>query len=109
MLIKEIITSLGHNCKEADNGKKAIDIINEEVPHIIFMDIEMPVMNGFETTHYIRDELLLGKDKLPVIALTAHDPALFEEEFKENPFNDVATKPYNPLIFEDLINKHFSL
>jgi len=53
-------------CGEAENGKQFCDAIQKEVPDIVLMDIEMPEMDGFETT-----ELICGKyPDLKVIALT---------------------------------------
>ena len=54
---------------EATNGKAAIDKAQELSPHVILMDINMPVMSGAESTKIIRDRF----PKIKVIALTVHD------------------------------------
>jgi CheY-like chemotaxis protein len=59
------------------------------------MDIEMPIMNGIETTQYIRDKLPYPKNALPVIALTAHNPELFFEDYSDVGFDELITKPYS--------------
>ena len=62
---------------------------------MIFMDIEMPVMNGIETTQYIRNELSAPLNGIPIIALTAHNPDLFFEDFSDIGFDELVTKPYS--------------
>ncbi|MBN2273373.1 MAG: response regulator [Bacteroidales bacterium] len=96
LLISEIIKSLGHDIIEAENGQKAIEALKNHSPvDIVLMDIEMPVMNGIEATRYIRDSLSDPINKTPVVALTAHNPKLFFEDYKDVGFNQLLTKPYS--------------
>ena len=95
LLLKEIISELCNSYKEAKNGKEAIDIIQEENIDIILMDIEMPVMNGVETTRYIRTQMPYPKNKLPIIALTAHNPDDFFDDYSNAGFDKLLTKPYS--------------
>ena len=95
LLLKEIINELCDSIHEAENGSEAIEIIKSKEIDIVLMDIEMPVMNGLETTKYIRDSLPYPKNKLPVIALTAHNPIDFFEDFKAAGFDQLLTKPYS--------------
>jgi CheY-like chemotaxis protein len=95
LLLKEIISELCNSYKEAKNGKEAIDIIQEENIDIILMDIEMPVMNGVETTKYIRTQMPYPKNKLPIIALTAHNPDDFFDDYSNAGFDKLLTKPYS--------------
>ena len=55
----------------------------------------MPVMNGIETTQFIRNELPPPLNAIPVIALTAHNPELFFEDYSEVGFDQLITKPYS--------------
>jgi len=59
------------------------------------MDIEMPVMNGVETTKFIRKEMPFPKNMLPIIALTAHNPDDFFDSYHSAGFNYLLTKPYS--------------
>jgi CheY-like chemotaxis protein len=95
LLLKEIIKDLCGEIKEAVNGKEAIDIIKNENIDIILMDIEMPVMNGVETTKYIRSKMPYPKNTLPIIALTAHNPDDFFENYHNAGFDQLITKPYS--------------
>lgn len=95
LLLGEIFREIGCEIVEAENGKVAIDAINEMDFDIIFMDIEMPVMNGLETTIYIREKLPVPKNETPVVALTAHNPQMFFDDFKDAGFSSLLTKPFS--------------
>lgn len=95
LLIKEIVKKISAKCYEAENGQQAIDIFSQNEIDIILMDIEMPVMNGIETTKYIRDKFSHPKKNIPIIALTAHNPLTFFDDFKDVGFDQLMTKPYS--------------
>jgi CheY-like chemotaxis protein len=94
LLLKEIVKKFCSKCLVAQNGKEAIEILEQEDLDVILMDIEMPVMNGLETTKFIRSKIRPPKSSIPIIAITAHNPALFFEDFKDVGFNQLLTKPY---------------
>ena len=62
---------------------------------LVLMDIEMPVMNGLEATRYIREQLPSPKCYTPVIALTAHNPKIFFDDYQDVGFSQLLTKPYS--------------
>ena len=95
LLLREIVKKFSEVCFEAQNGKEAIDILSKEDLDVVLMDIEMPVMNGLETTKYIRDKIPAPKNKIPIIALTAHNPATFFDDYNDVGFNQLITKPYS--------------
>ena len=94
-LLSELIKLTGNEAIIAENGEQAIEILKSQEIHMIFMDIEMPVMNGIETTQYIRNELSAPLNGIPIIALTAHNPGLFFEDFSDIGFDELVTKPYS--------------
>ncbi len=94
ILLAEIATEIGCRYKFACNGKEAIEKLEDTDFDIVLMDIEMPVMNGIETTRYIRSKFSSEKANIPIIALTAHNPNDFFEEFNSAGFNKLLTKPY---------------
>ncbi|MCP4311596.1 MAG: response regulator [Bacteroidetes bacterium] len=94
-LLSELVKTTGNEVVIAKNGKEAINILEEEEIDLIFMDIEMPVMNGIETTIYIRNKMPYPKNALPIIALTAHNPELFFEDYSDVGFDELITKPYS--------------
>jgi PAS domain S-box-containing protein len=93
LLTKSIIKKTLPNATilEVVNGKIAIDIYLREKPDIIFMDIQMPEMNGYEVTTEIRNTI---KDNLtPIIALTADNFSLDREKCFQIGMNDFIGKP----------------
>jgi CheY-like chemotaxis protein len=94
-LLSELIRLTGNESLHAENGKDALEILKDQEIDMIFMDIEMPVMNGVETTQYIRNELPAPLNAIPIIALTAHNPELFFEDYSDAGFDELITKPYN--------------
>ena len=94
-LLSELIKLTGNVAVVAEDGQQAIDILTSEEIHMVFMDIEMPVMNGIETTQYIRNELPSPLNAITVIALTAHNPDLFFEDYSDAGFDELITKPYS--------------
>jgi CheY-like chemotaxis protein len=94
-LLSELITSTGNEVVLVDNGEKAIEAMRQQEFHLIFMDIEMPVMNGIETTQYIRNELPSPQNSIPIVALTAHNPVHFFDDYSDVGFDELITKPYS--------------
>jgi two-component system, response regulator, stage 0 sporulation protein F len=94
-LLSELIKLTGNEAVLAENGEEAIEILKSQKINLVFMDIEMPVMNGIETTQYIRNELAPPLNAIPVIALTAHNPDLFFEDYSDVGFDELVTKPYS--------------
>ena len=82
------------NCDitEAQNGKEALSILNKNQNFdIILMDLQMPIMDGFETTKFIRNRLKL---QIPIVALTANAFKSELEQCKNIGMNDFVTKPF---------------
>lgn len=80
----------------ANNGKEAIEVLNQKVYDLILLDLHMPVMDGYETCRKIRKgEVKKENRKIPVIALSAD--AFVDSKFRvfETGMNDFATKPIN--------------
>lgn len=75
LLLSELLNDVGFEVEEAENGQKAVEYFFDWHPHLVFMDIRMPVMDGLTALKIIKTTDT-GKET-PVIALTAH---AFEEE-----------------------------
>lgn len=91
-LIKIILTDFGFECDIAENGKVVLEKLKEKEYNIILMDLQMPEMNGFETTDYIRNMMHL---QIPIIALTADVTSIDIEKSKKIGMNDYVSKPIN--------------
>ena len=90
--LESILVKQGIKSTSVDSGKKALDLVKKEDFNIIFMDIQMPEMDGIETTRRIR---ALGKkfQSIPIVAITAN--AFFNDYdmMKTTQINDVIFKP----------------
>ncbi|SHE56971.1 Hpt domain-containing protein [Marinitoga hydrogenitolerans DSM 16785] len=84
-----IIESLGPTVITVENGEEAIEMIKNNYFDIVFMDIQMPVMNGYEATKKIRE----FNKSIPIIAMTAHLILQYKEEAIKSGMNDFITKP----------------
>ena len=77
---------------EAENGREALTRAAAASPSVILMDIEMPIMDGYEATRRLRDAER-GEGRVPVIALTAHAIAGYRERVMRAGMDDYLTKP----------------
>jgi PAS domain S-box-containing protein len=101
LLMKTILDDFGFERDIADNGKIAIEKLMEKSYDIILMDLQMPVMNGFETTEYIRKTMNL---KIPIIALTADVTRVDLEKCKALGMDDYIAKPIDEkLLFAKIV------
>lgn len=104
-LIKTIISKILPNAIlfEAINGKEAVQVFVNENPDIVFLDIQMPEMNGHEATAEIRK--LESNKKTPIIAVTAGVTHGSREKCFAYGMDDYTNKPVTKTKLEQLINK----
>jgi len=103
LLIKIILLEFGFEIETVENGKIAIEKMEKNVYDIILMDLQMPVMNGFEATAYIRKNL---KSQIPIIALTADVTTVDVDKCKAVGMNDYISKPIDEKILYSKIMKY---
>jgi Amt family ammonium transporter len=107
LLLHNLLGPLGLELREAVNGQEAVEQFEQWRPHLIWMDIRMPVMNGLEATRRIKESESGTGTK--IIALTAH--ALEEErmEILEAGCDDFIRKPYRDTEIFGALMKHMGL
>ncbi len=66
-----VLEKLGHRVEVADNGRKALEILDTQTFDLILMDVQMPEMDGLAATHRIRKKERAGGKHVPVVAMTA--------------------------------------
>ena len=106
-LLIRMLEPLGFEIKEASNGQEAIAIWEEWEPHLIWMDMRMPVMDGYEATKYIKSTT--KGNATAVIALTA---SVLEEEkaiILSAGCDDFVRKPFNEQTIFDVLSKHLGV
>jgi CheY-like chemotaxis protein len=106
MLMKKLFSKWGVTPSIAENGERAIEMVQYGNFDIILMDLQMPVLNGFDAAIEIRKMRDPKKANIPIIALTAS--ALFDikERVYSSGMNDYVSKPFKP---EELREKMQSL
>ena len=91
------------------NGQEAVEIYRQHRPHLVLMDINMPVMNGYEATAEIRKL----SESVPIIAVTAFAFASDEQKVLQSGFDGYMAKPINALQLRtqivDMLRKHVVL
>ncbi|GHN03099.1 hypothetical protein WSM22_45880 [Cytophagales bacterium WSM2-2] len=101
LLMKTLLDDFGFEREIAANGKIAIEKLQSKLYDIVLMDLQMPEMNGFEATEYIRNTL---KSKIPIIALTADVTTVDLEKCKAVGMNDYIAKPVDErLLYSKII------
>lgn len=104
MVTKKIIEKNNYQCVVVDDGYAALEILDKENFDVILMDINMPVINGFETTRMIRDKGI----QIPIIALTAFDKDEITDEARLSGMDDILIKPFEPLRLFQIINSQIA-
>ncbi|HAN77544.1 MAG TPA: hypothetical protein DCQ31_07115 [Bacteroidales bacterium] len=105
-LLSQFLDIIGVKHSEVTNGKECLEKLKSQQFDLIFMDIEMPVMNGYETTRYIRENFSGMQAQIPIIAITAHAGYEFESKIKTIGFNDFVSKPYSMPKLKAILEKH---
>ena len=103
LLIKIILEDLGYELDIAGNGKTAIEKLQTNSYDIILMDLQMPEMNGFEATAYIRNVM---NSQIPIIALTADVTTVDVEKCVAVGMNDYISKPIDEKLLYSKIIKY---
>lgn len=100
IVTKKILEKNNFECEVVDNGIIALERLETETYDVILMDINMPIINGFETTRRIRERGIAT----PIVALTAFDKDEITDEAYSSGMNDIIIKPFEPIKLFKIIN-----
>lgn len=105
---QKLIAQFGHSVKIASNGSTALDLVNENNFDIIFVDVEMPIMDGLELTRRIRNlEKYQGSKAVPIVVITGHKDKDYENKALSVGATVYTTKPISvPGIYQGFIEKY---
>lgn len=110
----DLLNEEGANVRIVENGKLALEAYRNDDFDIILMDMQMPVMDGYEAIKLIRSDFPNSKKSIPIIALTAHAVEGEQEKCLYSGANDYITKPFQPnelfgkiFLLTDISNKPF--
>jgi two-component system sensor histidine kinase/response regulator len=105
MVVSEILNRSGYSVQITNNGKEAFDAISERKYDLILMDCQMPILDGFECTKYIRKLEEDTGQHLPIIALTANATREDQEKCLQCGMDDYLSKPVVPAKLIHIIEK----
>ncbi len=109
LLALRLLENFGYQADAVANGKEAVKALEMAPYDLVLMDVQMPEMDGLEATRIIRSSQPgLGNHHVPIIAMTAHAMREDKERCMETGMNDYITKPIEPKILFDTIERHIS-
>ncbi|MBM3301291.1 MAG: response regulator, partial [Deltaproteobacteria bacterium] len=104
-LAAKMLEKMGHTFAVASNGQEALRCLEREKFDLILMDVQMPVMDGIEATKAIRDHELSTGTHIPIVAMTAYAMKGDKERCLEAGMDDYVSKPINPTVLFETIEK----
>ncbi|GIV34385.1 MAG: hypothetical protein KatS3mg031_1920 [Chitinophagales bacterium] len=98
LVISEMLKSKWPNIEldMANDGKEAIEKIKNKKFDLVLMDVQMPVMDGYEATKIIREHFKKSSSELPILAITAYNTEVEIQKCQEYGMNDFVSKPFEP-------------
>jgi len=93
-IMRDLLTSAGYEMIEAVTGEDGVTLAERERPDLILMDIQLPGIDGYETTRRIKANPALRA--IPIIAVTSYALSGDDVKAREAGCNDYVTKPFSP-------------
>ena len=104
-ILRDLLGS-DYEIAEADNGEKALAEIAKARPDLILMDIQLPVMDGYEATRRLKADPTLRS--IPVIAITSYALGEDEKRARAAGCDDFVAKPYSPRMLLAKVRQYLS-
>jgi two-component system sensor histidine kinase/response regulator len=105
-LALKTLEKAGYPADRVSNGKEVLAALNQKQYNLILMDVQMPELDGLETTQAIRQNEVLSGNHIPIIALTAHALKGDEEICLKAGMDDYLSKPIQPKILVAMVERH---
>lgn len=93
-ILRDLLTSADYELIEAENGEEALAATARDRPDLILMDIQLPVMDGYEATRRLKADP--ASAAIPVIAVTSYALSGDEAKARAAGCDDFVPKPYSP-------------
>lgn len=103
-VVRSLLKRTQINISEAESGAICLEMLKEQKFDLIFLDYMMPIMDGVETLHTIKENRLC--ENVPIIMLTANAIVGAKEQFLNEGFDDYVTKPINPDKLDKVVYKY---
>ncbi|MGA8695526.1 MAG: response regulator [Xanthobacteraceae bacterium] len=93
-IIRDMLSPTDYEITEAEDGAQALEAIAKQRPHLILMDIQLPVIDGYTATRKIKADPALRS--IPIIAVTSYALSGEEKKAREAGCDDYVPKPFSP-------------
>ena len=103
-MMRQLLEMNGYEVVEAANGQEAVELVRQNCPDLILMDLNMPLMDGLAATEQIRECREMCKS-VTILAITAHDTYGMKEAALEAGCNGYLTKPIDFDHLQKVINR----
>ena len=105
-ILRDLLGNAGYELIEAENGEEALAAVARQRPDLILMDIQLPVMDGYEATRQIRTNP--GMKSVPIIAVTSYALAGDESKALAAGCDAYVSKPYSPRQLLAKVREHLA-
>ncbi|SMF30066.1 response regulator [Desulfovibrio gilichinskyi] len=110
IMAQKLLEKAGHSIICAQNGEECLEKLRKHSFDVILMDVQMPVMDGFETTNIIRNSKEFSKiAEIPIVALTAHASNKDLNKAKLTGMDEFVSKPFNKEVLLEVLQKMHDL
>ncbi len=93
-IIRDMLSATDYELTEAENGEQALSAVVKKRPDLILMDIQLPIIDGYEATRRIKADPALKS--IPIIAVTSYALSGEEQKARAAGCDDYVPKPYSP-------------
>jgi two-component system, cell cycle response regulator DivK len=92
-ILRDLLTSRGYNLVEAEDGEQALTMAQHERPDLILMDVQIPLLDGYEVTRRLKADPVLRA--IPIIVVTSYALSGDESKARAAGCNGYVSKPYS--------------
>ena len=108
-ILVQLLASNGYECRECDEGTKALELIHAKQPSLLLLDFDMPGLNGAEVLKRLRSDSNPAVAQIPAIMLTGHGSEESEVRCLQAGADDFVTKPINAAVLRARIETQLRL
>jgi two-component system cell cycle response regulator DivK len=105
-ILRDLLSRAGFELIEAHNGQQGVVLASAERPDLILMDIQLPVLDGYEATRRIKADPALRA--IPIIVVTSYALSGDEVKARAAGCDDYVTKPFSPRVLLAKVREHLS-
>ena len=106
VIMRDVLSSAGYDLIEAVNGEDGVKLAHSERPDLILMDIQLPIIDGYEATRQIKGSTVLKS--IPIIAVTSYALSGDEVKARAAGCDGYIAKPYSPRELLAMVRKYLS-